>query len=267
MLDLPARSTDALSGVDVALDIRNLDLEAREVRIVAEILGGNVPTWLRRLERVELTTDIDGQEHTVTFWVTPDYLSIGSDTDHLMVPLSPQAGQRIADLLHASLPTPLMVDAVWASARSRLAPIRIEPNEFMTTMRYHVRHDRLVTAQRRLYKVPDDVFAAGHKKDVVLSTSLAANPGRVAIYGWHGVDGRPLQALSTVLEDTWVGYNHGIRLVGRDVVVDGVPMDLLDVLRDPSLAPLLSDEGVIAEPRYRVERGVPDPGQPTRSPA
>ena len=255
VLDLPPRPPDAPGGAEVARDIRNLDLEAREERIYTEVAQGNVPTWLRQLGRVEMTGEVDGRKHRVTFWVTPDYLAVGSDSDFFLVPLSPQTAQRIADLVGGSLPTPRMVDAVWASARIRLTPIRIGPNEFMTTVRYFERHDRLVRSQRMLYGVPPGVFVAGHKKDVVLSATLSANPGKVAIYGWHRPDGQPIQRLHTGLMDSWVGYNHGIRLVDRGILVDGTGRDLLDVLRDPELAPLLSDDGVIAEARYSVLRG------------
>ena len=255
VLDLPHRSSDAPGGAEVARDIRTLDLEAREERIYTEIAQGNVPSSLRQLGRIEMTGEIDGRMHRVTFWVTPDYLAVGSDTDFFLVPLSPQMAQRIADLVGGSLPTPLMVDAVWASARVRLAPIRLGPDEFMTTVRYFERHHRMVQAQRLLFHVPPGVIVAGHKKDIVLSASLSENPGKVAIYGWHRLDGLPIQPLSTVLRDSWVGYNHGIRLVDRGILVDGAMRDLSDVLRDPELAPLLSADGVMAEARYSVLRG------------
>ncbi len=255
VLNLPHRPTDAPGGAEVARDIRSLDLEAREERIYAEISQGNVPTWLRQLRRVEMTGEIDGRQHRVTFWVTPDYLAVGSDSDFILVPLSPQIAQRVADLVGGSLPTPRMVDAVWASARRRLAPIRLETNELMTTVGYFEVHDRLVRSQRMVHAVPLGVLVAGHKKDVVLSATLSANPGKVAIYGWHRPDGQPIQPLSTLLKDSWVGYNHGIRLVDRAILVDGTRRDLSDVLRDPDLAPLLSDDGVIMGARYSVLRG------------
>jgi len=204
-----------------------------------------------------MTGEVEDGEHQVTFWATPDYLAVGSDSEYVLVPLSPTMAQRIADLVGGSLPTPRMVDAIWASARARLAPIRIEPDEFMTTVRYFERHDRMVQAQRMLYGVPPDALVAGHKKDVVLSATLSANPGKVAIYGWHRQDGQPIQPLSTILRDSWVGYNHGIRLVGRIILIDGAMRDLSDVLRDPELAPLLSDGGVFVEARYPVPAGSP----------
>jgi hypothetical protein len=40
------------------------------------------------------------------------------------------------------------------------------------------------------------------------------------------------------------------RLVHRGVLVDGMPRDLLDVLGDTALAPILSDGGVIAHAGY-----------------
>jgi hypothetical protein len=255
VLDLPPRPREAPGGTEVARDIRTLDLEAREERVFSEISQGNVPRWLRLLERVEMTGEVDGREHRVTFWVTPDYLAIGSDRDFFLVPLSPRTAQRIADLVGGSLPTPRMVDAIWASAHHRLAPIRIGPNEFMTTVRYFERHDRLVQAQRNLLRVPPGSFVAGHKLDVVLSATLSANPGQVALYGWHRPDGLPIQRLSTNRSDGWVAFSHGIRLVDRGILVDGDRMDLSDFLRDPGLALLLSDEGVIAAARYPVSRG------------
>jgi hypothetical protein len=255
VLDLPDRPANAPGGAEIARDIRPFALEAREDRLFGEISRGNIPTWLRQLEEVRITRKIDGQEYEVTFWVTPDYLAVGSDEDFFLAPMSPQTAQRIADLVDATLPTPLMVDAVWAAARHRLAPIRIEPDEYMTTVRYFQRHDRLVRAQRRLLGVPPGSLVAGHKKDVVLSARLATNPGKVAVYGWHGTDGEPIQSLTTVLNETWVGFNHGVRLVAREVLVNGDPKDLGDILGDPDLALLLSHEGVIAEAKYSIRHG------------
>lgn len=249
-LDLPDRPAAALDGAQLAGEVRDLDLDAREERIYEEVSFGNVPSWLRRLERVEVSGEVDGRRHTLEFWVTPDYLAVGSDTASFLVPLSPQAAQRIADLVDASLPTPRMVDAKWASARNRLAPIRIGPNEYITTVRYFERHDRLVQAQRRLIKVLPGEFVAGHKMDVVISAQLAEKRGKVAFYGWHKPDGQPIQPLFINRNDDWVAYNLGIRLVHRRILVDGVARDLLEVLSEPQLAPLLSNEGVIENPRY-----------------
>lgn len=254
VLDLPSRPRNALGGSQVAREIRTLDVSAREERIYEEVSKGNVPSWLRRMEPVEITGMARGREHRVTFWVTPDYLAVGSDEDFLFIPLSGQTGQRIADLVGCSLPTRRMVDAVWASARFRLTPIRIQPDDSMRTVRYFERHNDLLRGQRHVYRVPPGAFVAGHKVDVVISPILAEKPGNVALYGWHALDGRPVQPLYTDREDGQVVFSHGIRLVDRSILVNGVGMEVAQVLSDPELAGLLSDEGVIAGASYPVQR-------------
>ncbi|MCG6955423.1 MAG: hypothetical protein LJF04_05460 [Gemmatimonadetes bacterium] len=252
VLQLPRRPLIAPGGAEVAAEIRSLDLEAREDRIYAEVARGNVPDWLRRLRPVVVTGRVEGHEHSVTFWVAPDYLAVGSDSDSFVIPLSARTGQRIADLVGGSLPTPRMVDAVWSSAEARLAPIRLEPGDSMATVRYFERHDRLVEAQRALYGVSPEAFVAGDKLDVVVTPTVFTNPGKVALYGWHRPDGRPIRALFTEHRDDRVVFSHGLRLVDRRVTVDGRRRDLWEVLRDPSVAPLLSRRGVVSEPRYAI---------------
>ena len=250
VLDLPSRPADAPGGGEIARDLRALDLESREERIYAEIARGNVPEWLKQLCPVEVTHEIKGRMHRATFWVTPDYLAVGSDDDFFRVPLSPRTAQRIADLVAGSLPTPRMVDAIWSAARVRLEPTPIPPSPEMTTVPVFEDHNRMVAAQRARHEEPAGVLVAGHKKDVVITATLASRPDKVAIYGWHRPDGRPIQPLYTGHTERWVDYSHGIRIVLREMVVDGMKRDMGDVLSDDTLAPLLSDEGVVAEPRY-----------------
>jgi hypothetical protein len=47
-----------------------------------------------------------------------------------------------------------------------------------------------------------------------------------------------------------VDYSHGIRPVKRIIKVDGADLPYQQVLQDPHLHPLLSDEGVIDPARY-----------------
>jgi hypothetical protein len=249
-LDLPERVTGAPGGDAIAADLRMLDLGAREERVFEEIASGNVPDWLRRLRQVDLTGEIDGRTRRVTFWVTPDYLAVGSDDDNLLIPLSARTAQRIADLTGGSLPTPRMVDAIWAAAELRVQPIRFPPDEHMRSLRYIERHDALVKAQLMVYDESPGVFLAGHKLDVVITASLAEHPGEIALYGWHRSNGKPVQSLYVGATDSLVVFSHGVRLVHRGVLVDGMPRDLLDVLGDPVLAPILSGGGVIADAGY-----------------
>jgi hypothetical protein len=247
---LPPRPADALSGSEVASSVRTLELGAREERLYHEIALGNVPDWIRSFVRIELPRDIDGRTRVATIWVAPDYVAIGSNEDYFLAPLSPQTAQRVADLTGTSLPTTRIVDAVWAGAGVRLGPDSIAPGPAMTTVPVFENHNARVRGRREVHDDLPGALVAGHKKDVVLTSRLVDQPGHVAIYGWHRPDGRPIQPLYLGHTDRWVDYSHGIRLVGRVVLVDGVRHDLVDVVSDPELAIFLSDEGTITEPRY-----------------
>ena len=85
----------------------------------------------------------------------------------------------------------------------------------------------------------------GIKKDVVLTNRLSEKPHRVAIYGWHYPDGKPIQPLYVGHVDWYVDYSHGIRLMSQRMVVDGQPMRVSEVLMNKDLSVLLSNEGPI----------------------
>jgi hypothetical protein len=79
---------------------------------------------------------------------------------------------------------------------------------------------------------------------------LARAPGKVAIYGWHRTNGAAIQPLYLGHTNTWVDYSQCVRLVEQKMIVNGTTTTVARVLADPILCGLLSDEGVIAQPRY-----------------
>lgn len=243
-LDLPARPPNAPGGRAVAEAVARLPLAEREARILSEVKAGNVPDSWRRLVAV----DVGRGGHRATFHVTPDYLAVGPDGDAFLVPLSPQAAQALADRLGCCLPTPQMVNDIHAAASVKLTPAPIAPTPEMTTVPVFLRHSDTVRAQ--MAGVRPGALVAGHKKDVVICRALPERPGKVAIYGWHRTDGRPIQPLYTGHTAAWVDYSHGVRLVRRALTVDGRATTVEAVLSDPALAPLLSSEGVITSTRY-----------------
>lgn len=242
-LDLPPRPTDALTGSELVEELRGLELEDREARVYQEVALGNVPGWLRRLQPVHMESSLGGDPHRLTFWVTPDYLSIGSDRDFLRIPLSPGGAARVGALSGTALPTTAMVDAIWDAASVRLAPIPIPPDQFMTTVPVFQDHQRKVQRQRDKAGARPGALVAGHKKDVVVTPRLSDHPGHVAIYGWHYLDGEAIQPLYLGHTDDWVDYSHGIRLVHDSVDVNGEMRSLADVLGDPAAGRVLSPEG------------------------
>jgi hypothetical protein len=58
-------------------------------------------------------------------------------------------------------------------------------------------------------------------------------------------DGRPIQGLYAGHVDWYVDYSHGIRLMSNEVMVDNQPMLTAEVLKDPDLCGLLSNEGTL----------------------
>ena len=252
ILALPPRSTNALNGTEFATHITPLNLAEREREIVAQVTSGNVPNFLRKLCPVLAAGVVEGTTNTATFYATPDYLAVGSDEDYFLIPMSPNTGQRIADALHCSLPTPKMVDEIYAAAEVKLVPAPIPPTPAMTTGPVFSNHNATVRAQRaeRLRAHPLGALVAGHQKDVVISAKLASAPGKVAIYGWHQTNGVPIQPLYLKHLASWVDYSQCTRLVQQKMTANGFPKTVAEVLADPTLAGLLSDEGPIPNPRY-----------------
>ena len=114
---------------------------------------------------------------------------------------------------------------------------------------YYREHDRRIKNQLSASGATL-ALVAGHKKDLVLTPRLSEPPHRVAIYGWHRLDGRAIQPLSLVHGIGYVDYSHGVRLVSRTALLDGEPADISLILRDSQLNPLLSDEGPVSTIGY-----------------
>ncbi|MEO5803450.1 MAG: immunoglobulin domain-containing protein [Verrucomicrobiota bacterium] len=264
-LNLPPRPANALNGSDFASTITPMAAPGvgpeRENWIYAQIASGNVPNFMRTLVAVTTNAVINGTNHTITYFVTPDYMAVGTDTNYFLTPMTPLLAQRLADLVGCSLPTRKMVNDIWKKAAVKLAPAPIAPSPEMITVPVFVQHNSMVRTQRlqQIAAHPLGALVGGDKKDVIISneTYNRPPPPRVVIYGWHNLDGSFIQPLSAVHEETYADYSHGIRLVQMNVTVDGISKTLTNVLTDPNLAALVSDEGVIAVPRYTVSAVAP----------
>jgi hypothetical protein len=244
-LDLPPRQPSAPKGTAFALSIAALPLEEREQKILAEVKAGNVPPFLRKLVPVAVSAGTV----KASYFVAPDYLAIGSDDDFFLAPLTPLTAQEIADRLDCVFPTPKMVDDIYASATVKLRPAPIPPSPAMTSVAVFLGHNEIVRAERG--ERPPGPLVAGHKKDVVIANRVFTTPGKVAIYGWHKPDGKPIQPLYMGHAASHVDYSHGIRLVSRRMMVDGVAKTIDEVLADHKRSPLLSNEGPMLQTRYR----------------
>lgn len=184
--------------------------------------------------------------HMVEVMVTSDVLALGTFDDPLRVPMGGDLAQAFADHLDLSLITWVVSDAIWAAAPVHLAPYPLsytrDGGRWMLSVEAFVESNQHIEEARR----GREGLIAGHKKDVVLCAELAQHPGRVAIYGWHaklGGGGHPLQPLNAHSHELrYRDYSHGIRLMGRTVLIDGEAHELAAVLADPALAPLLTGD-------------------------
>lgn len=235
---VPERNNGAITGTQFYRTAVAFHWHERDSFAVKEILAGNIPSFLKKLVRISTQIkDTSGRTITATYFVTPDYLSIGSDDDWARIPLSPMAAQQIADSFHCFLPTRKMADDIYKAAKIKLEPVPMYAFRDSTITMYQ--HHLIVEGQRKLRKG----LIAGIKKDVIISAKLITEkPNHEAIYGWHKPDGRPIQPLYTGHINWWVDYSHGIRLIYRTIYVEGKPMDYIDVLKDTGLKKLLCDE-------------------------
>lgn len=242
-LALPPRAAGSVTGSEFVRRTSGLSAAERDQAALAELERGNVPSFLRHMKAVTLTTtSATGQTKAATIWVTPDYLAIGSDEDFLYAPLNYYSATTVADDLGSVLPTPAMVDAIYAQSAHHLPPTPLPAGPLMRSNLYLFEHQQRIDTQRS--DLPLGELISGHKKDLVLSNRLGQFPGRVAIYGWHRRAQDPIQPLSTVHGARYVDYSHGTRLVSSTIVVDGRARSIYEALQDPAIAPLLSREGV-----------------------
>jgi len=243
---IPERGSQAPTGTDFFQHLSGMSDDEREVAILEQLLAGNIPGFLRRLTPVRLTGQInEGRSADVTVCVSPDYLAVGSDQNFFLVPMRLSTALTVANRFRFALPTPRIVDAIYAQAAMRLQPQPLPASDTMRTTAYYWEHNELVQQQRANLTGVLGVLTAGDKKDLVLTNRLWTHPARVAIYGWHRQDGSPIQPLSTVHGARYADYSHGVRLVSDTVYVDGKSKSLLALLQDPHLAGVVSNEGQI----------------------
>lgn len=212
------------------------------------VLSGKVPGFMSKFVKVHayITDSITGERIRARYFVSPDYLSVGTDNDWARVPITPIAAQRIADSLQCFLPTRKMVDDIYRQAVVKLEPIPMYAYRDSTPTMYH--HHLIIEGQRK----GRAGLIAGIKKDIVISEKVLKDqrPNRVAIYGWHKPDGKPIQPLYTGHVNWYVDYSHGIRLVQQTIYINDKAMHYTDVLKHPVYSRLLCDEGGCEMYRY-----------------
>jgi hypothetical protein len=249
---IPVRAPTAPGGHAFGQQIRGLPDDEREARIRQELLTGNIPDFLRRLVPVRLSAPLLQVE--VVICAAPDYLAIGSDDDFLLIPMRLGTALTAASHFGFTLPTPHMVDAIYAQAPVHFVPQPLPAGNEMRSTEYSLHHNELIGAQRAALEAPLGTLSAGDKKDLVLTNRLWSHLDRVAIYGWHLTEGKPIQSLSTVHGWRYQDYSHGARLISTQVFIDDRRKSIFEVMQDPRLAAALSGEGAIENVIELIEK-------------
>lgn len=244
-------SNDLMSGSDFLKFSEGMTVSQREDYILMELSRKNIPSSIFSTWR-SVTAVADDHSHNLTLFVLPDYLSIGNNDDFVRIPCAAFTAQKLADLFNASVPTTKIVDLIWQQSTNKIEPQPISPSDFMCRNAYIEHENTLIEAELASVEV-DKRFVGGDKKDTVLTNQYETHSNSVAEYGWHQLNGVPIQPLYLGHSCDWADYSMGIRLVSNFVILDGTKEMLLsDVLADEVLAYIISDEGVIRSPRLPI---------------
>jgi hypothetical protein len=229
------------ASVDLIPKIIDITGEEREKVIAGYLDSNDVPEFLFNFKPITIILN----NNVLTYYVSPDYLALGEDSDYLLIPANPKTVEdhflSKHDLL---LPTTKMSRQIFEAATHKIIPMPIQPNSQKTKL--FVEIDNKIKSKRFEHKIYLTDFVAGHKKDVVLSNLLLRkeNRGNVGLYGWFTPkDGKPIQPLYCGHWISYVDYSHGFRLVKDECLLNGQTVSLKkDIMRNPNLCLLVHDE-------------------------
>jgi hypothetical protein len=166
---------------------------------------------------------------------------------------SMRAAQWVADAHRAMLITAAISDAIWRASTLRIAPFSLSSPSLYGfdpggAVRFWLEEqdgiERALAAakterlrrdgMRAVFGGPPDLLAT-LSKDYVLDHRLVQEPTRCAIYGWHQLNGAPIQAPETgasLIHDLpFFDYSHGVRIVRDRAWLNGQPVALADIYR------------------------------------
>lgn len=266
MLAVPERPRLAPLGSELYERITDMPRLEREQVVINEVLRGNIPDFLKELKPITVSATISGEVVSTTIYVTPDYLAVGNDKDSFRIPMGAPLAQQLADELGCSLPTRKIVNDIHTNATVKLAPSPFSPDTYdIDSVEVFWLSHQAIEEQRAGQALGSIV--SGIKKDVVITAQIPNRPPppRVAIYGWHQLNGQPIQPLSLVHVNYYHDYSHGTRLVLDEVIIKGETFTVAEVLAHPQYHVLLSDEGAFNSSRYPIETPLAVPSESRQS--
>jgi len=226
----------------------------REEKIIQAVRSGRA-----KYNFVKITSE--HKDHKAEFQVFEDALKV----DGIRVNVTPETQQAIADLLRCTLPTAKLYDLIWHQCEHRIDP---QPRPITSSTAAMIEHSQKIDSELKKIGSPEGLKATVGKTWII-DNGLARKPDRACNHGWHFTKGANYKGIGGNINPSllknpetgryWYmiqarGFHHGPQhvdysqvcvLVSRQCWVDGEEKDLVDVLRDPELAPLANHDGVL----------------------
>lgn len=209
----------------------------------------------------------DGRE--LIIFVTDDAMRFGNADDSVRFAVSARVAQQIDDELQCIMPTPLISDVRWLTAKHRLELVTQSPNPGGTKagiMKCHRELDKLLVGKSGLAApisknhVLDEELWNGRERFTAIyglqssTSSLARSAGAIAgvkvVQGLYDSDGDgDGDAYDDHVLDFVDYYTEFQWLLTRACLLDGRVDDLARIYQDPELAPAVNHDGAL--PGYR----------------
>lgn len=136
-----------------------------------------------------------------TWDVAPSYIA----------PVGIAEAEAIAAEHDCELPTPGLVDAIWKAADLKVVPLPRQHDGTPATMASQATFDdQYKRIQAEIGGRPYKLIAGTHK-DVVRDPTT----GKIGLYGWHMLNGVPIQPPYYHHAGAWIDYSQGVRLVRK----------------------------------------------------
>lgn len=252
---LPADEDPAIgaSGESFAHSLPENPGPQREAKILSAVISGDA-----MIRWSFVSSSSKGRSCTIP--VIARAISIGPPGDSWRIICNYATAQHIANELECYLLTPKVANLIFLQSDKQLAPMNrtlwVQDGSMAKTSRSIEQSkalDQLVPADdaglvanegkhwvngQRLYQntlgsanwnAPEGVLGSRHN-----------GPN----YGWNQKgSGKPLQGFGLAHDMSHSDYSQMLVFMSRTVVVDGVDIDAAEVLKDPHISDLLSDEG------------------------
>jgi hypothetical protein len=176
----------------------------------------------------------------VVIRVSNDYMQ----AQGIRVPLWPSTAQRVADRFGAMLPTKKLVDTIW-----RAATVKVEPRPMNyrplagDDVRVIAQHEAIVDGQ----VAGRTGLIDGPLKNYIVGRALTtpAAVGKQYLYGWHRLNGEPIQPVFGGHSARFSDYAAGTRLISKTAYLNGQPVALESLFASPQYAPMINESGVL----------------------